>query len=292
MADPDYDNGLYPFHSGSFPSGVVDRTNNIDPSEFKQDFLQRIIVEPNGIITNGAELNGNTLKVSLTVDIQNNINGNYKLACVLVEDSVYGNSTQYNQNNSYSGGSSLIDVDGTDWNTLPASVNYTQVVYRHVARGIAPTFAGEPLSTTSFTIGDTETICFEFALDPSWDQSQMHIVGMFINNDNIIDNASSTDITTAINIGYTACATTSLGIELNGPNRVNIYPNPGIDKIYISNLKEDNITVKVYDIKGRLVLEKKVSNKEYLNISKLAKGVYQIKFEGSDWREVRKLIKE
>ena len=50
-----------------------DRTNNIDPGVFKQDFLQRIIVEPNGIIQNGAELNGNTLKVSLKVSFQNNI---------------------------------------------------------------------------------------------------------------------------------------------------------------------------------------------------------------------------
>jgi len=292
MLDTDYDNGLYPFHSGNYPSGVVDRTNNIDPGNFKQDFLQRIIIEPNGIITNGAELNGDTLKVSLTVNIKNTINGNYKLACVLVEDSVTGNSTQYNQANSYSGGSSLIDVDGIDWNTLPTSVHYSLMTYRHVGRSIAPSFTGEPLNTTSLTTGDSETICFEFILDPSWDQSQIHIVGMFINDNNQIDNASSTDITNAINTGYTECGVTSTAIELNGPNRINIYPNPASDKIYISNLKEDNISVKVYDIKGRLVLENKVSNKKYLNISKLSKGVYQIKFEGKDWNETRKLIKE
>ena len=294
MMDLDYDNGLYPFHSGSYPSGVVDRTNNIDPGAFKQDFLQRIIIEPNGIITNGAELNGNTLKVSLTVDIKNNINGNYKLACVLVEDSVTGNSTQHYQSNSYSGGASgsLIDVDGTDWANMPSNVPASSMIYRHVGRSISPSFTGEPLSATSYNLGDSETICYEFILDPLWDQSQIHIVGMFINDNNQINNASSTDITTAINTGYTQCAVTSSGIELNGPNRVNIYPNPASDKIYISNLKEDNISIKVYDIKGRLVLENKVSNKEYLNISKLSKGVYQINFEASNWSETRKLIKE
>jgi len=294
MMDLDYDNGLYPFHSGSYPSGVVDRTNNIDPGAFKQDFLQRIIIEPNGIITNGAELNGNTLKVSLTVDIKNNINGNYKLACVLVEDSVTGNSTQHYQSNSYSGGASgsLIDVDGTDWANMPSNVPASSMIYRHVGRSISPSFIGEPLSATSYNLGDSETICYEFILDPLWDQSQIHIVGMFINDNNQIDNASSTDITTAINTGYTQCAVTSSGIELNGPNRVNIYPNPASDKIYISNLKEDNISIKVYDIKGRLVLENKVSNKEYVNISHLSKGMYQIKFKGKDWSETRKLIKE
>ena len=293
MADLDYDNGIGVQIAGAgYPSGIVDRGTTIDPGDFKKDFLERIIVEPNGIITNGAELDSNILKVSLTVNIKNSINGNYKLACVLVEDSVTGNSSQYNQANSYSGAGSLIDVDGIDWNTLPTSVSYSQMIYRHVGRSISPSFTGKPLTSTSFVDGDSETICFEFILDPSWDQSQIHIVGMFIDDNNRIDNASSTDITTAVNKGYVPCATTSIGLELNGPNRVNIYPNPATDKIYISNLKEDNTLIKIYDINGRLVLVNNVSNKEYLDISKISKGIYQIKFKGSDWNEVRKLIKE
>ena len=293
MADLDYDNGIGVQIAGAgYPSGIVDRGTTIDPGDFKKDFLERIIVEPNGIITNGAELDSNILKVSLTVNIKNSINGNYKLACVLVEDSVTGNSSQYNQANSYSGAGSLIDVDGIDWNTLPTSVSYSQMIYRHVGRSISPSFTGKPLTSTSFVDGDSETICFEFILDPSWDQSQIHIVGMFIDDNNRIDNASSTDITTAVNKGYVPCATTSIGLELNGPNRVNIYPNPATDKIYISNLTEDNTLIKIYDINGRLVLENNVSNKEYLDISKISKGIYQIKFEGSDWNEMRKLIKE
>ena len=293
MTSPDYDNGMAPYISG-YPSGLVDRGSDIDPGAFKQDFLQRIIVAPNGIISNGAELNGNILKVSLTVDIQNNINGNYSLACVLVEDSVTGTANSFYQSNSYSGGGSgsLIDVDGSDWANMPSNVPASQMIYRHVARGVAPGFEGESLSSTSLLVGDTETICFEFTLDPSWDQSQIHIVGMFIDNNNQIDNASSTDITTAVNSGYNACAVASIGVELNGPNRVNIYPNPGTDKIYISNLKEDNTLIKIYDITGRLVIENKASNKDYLNVSKLLKGIYKIKFEGSDWSETRKWIKE
>ena len=293
MADLEYDNGIGVQIAGAgYPSGIVDRGTTIDPGDFKKDFLERIIVEPNGIITNGAELDSNILKVSLTVNIKNSINGNYKLACVLVEDSVTGNSSQYNQANSYSGAGSLIDVDGIDWNTLPTSVSYSQMIYRHVGRSISPSFTGKLLSSTSFVDGDNETICFEFILDPSWDQSQIHIVGMFIDDNNRIDNASSTDITTAVNKGYIPCATTSIGLELNGPDRVNIYPNPATDKIYISNLTEDNTLIKIYDINGRLVLENNLSNKEYLDISKISKGIYQIKFEGSDWNEMRKLIKE
>jgi len=292
MTDADYDNGMAPY-IGGYPSGIVDRGQEINPAAFKQDFLQRIIVEPSGVITNGAELTGDTLKVNLTVNFQNSVSGNYKLACVLVEDSVTGTTPQYYQSNSYSGGGAgpLIDVDGSDWANKPSSVPASQMVYRHVARGIAPSFTGSPLANTSYNSGDTETLCFEFTLDPSWDLSKIHIVGMLIDNGNMIDNASSSSISDAENLGYTPCATTSIGLELNGPDKVNIYPNPATDNIYISNLFKKS-GIKIYDIQGKLVLENKISNKQYVNISNLAKGIYQVKFEGNNLNETRKLIIE
>ena len=292
MADPDYDNGMAPY-IGGYPSGLVDRGPDIDPSNFKQDFLQRIVVAPKGEITNGAVLNGNILQVSLTVEFQSSVSGSYKLACVIVEDSVTGTSPQYYQANSYSGGGAgpLIDVDGTDWANMPGNVPATSMIYRHVARSIAPSFTGELLSETSYNTGDKETICYEFTLDPSWDQSQIHIVGMLLDPNSGIDNASSGSIDKAILTGYTACGSTSTAIELNGPDKINIYPNPATESICISNLTETTV-LKIYDINGKLVLENKTSNKEYINISTLSKGVYQIKFEGKGWSKTRKFIKE
>ena len=114
---------------------------------------------------------------------------------------------------------------------------------------------------------------------------------MLLDNSNRVDNASSTSIDDAIAEGYTACATSTFGIDLNGPDRINIYPNPATENVYISNLIEKS-TVKIYDINGRLVLESNISDKEYLNVSTLSKGMYQINFETKDWSETRKLIIE
>jgi hypothetical protein len=330
MTNPDYDNGMAPY-IGGYPSGLVDRGSDIDPSAFKQDFLQRIVIPPSGIITNGAELNGNVLTVSLTVDFQMAVNGNYKLACVIVEDSVVGNPADpgYYQANAYSGGGAgpLIDVDGTDWANMPSNVPASQMIYRHVGRSIAPSFTGEPLSATSYNAGDKEAICYEFILDPSWDQSQISIVGMLLDNNNITDNGSSTYLTDAIIEGLdtscstsipaswncispaagcqdpgdgtgqyttlaacnTACVTTAINEETSG---ILIYPNPATNNIYISNIKERGVIIKIYDISGRLVFEKTLSDKEDVNISTLSKGMYQIKLEGKKWSEIRKLIKD
>ncbi|MDC3390598.1 T9SS type A sorting domain-containing protein [Flavobacteriales bacterium] len=292
MTDADYDNGMASLISG-YPSGIVDRGPDIDPGDFKQDFLQRIVVQPKAIIENGAELNGNILTVNLTAGFTIPATGNFKFVCVLVEDSVTGFGSSYNQSNSYSGGSTLIDVDGTDWSTLQSTVPASQMIYRHVARGVAPSFTGAPLTSSAFVNGDTETVCFEFTLDPSWDQSKIHIVGMLIDNTNRVDNASSTTISEAINNGLSSeCITaTNIGMELNGPDRVNIYPNPASDNIYISNLIE-NSQMKIFDITGKLVFEAEVADKEYVNISELSKGIYQINFVGSNFDETRQLIIE
>jgi hypothetical protein len=208
MVDPPYDNGMAPFIVG-YPSGVIDRGPVVDPLSFEQDFLQRVVIPPSGIITNGAELNGNILTVSLTVDFQIAVSGNYKLACIIVEDSVTGPPPTYSQQNAYSTGSygPLIDVDGTDWVNKPPLVPASQMVYRHVGRRIAPSFTGEPLSSTSYNVGDNEAICFDFALASPWDQSQISIIGMLIDHNNRVDNGSSSSLIDAIAVGLdTSCA--------------------------------------------------------------------------------------
>ena len=70
-----------------------------------------------------------------------------------------------------------------------------------------------------------------------------------------------------------------------------VFPNPATDNIYISNIKE-NAIIKIYDVKGKEVLDINIIDKQRINISHLSKGVYQIKIQGKDWLETRKLIIE
>ena len=48
----------------------------------------------------------------------------------------------------------------------------------------------------------------------------------------------------------------------------------------------------IFDMTGKLVFETEVADKEYVNISELSKGIYQINFVGSTFDETRKLIVE
>ena len=290
MTNTDYDNGIGTAISG-YPSGIVDRGADINPADFKEDFLQRIVVQPKALLINGAEIIGNTLKVNVNVSFQNSINGNYKVACVIVEDSVTGAGPSYSQANAYSGGGAgpLVDVNGTDWANKPNPTPYNEMIYRHVARAIAPNFEGQMLSNTTYNQGDQETLCFEFTIDSQWDTSQIHIVSILIDNTDRIDNGYSSTINEAETEGYIACVSSIEGNELNGPDIINVYPNPTKENIIISNIKEE-LELKIYDLQGKLVLIKKINNLSKVNLSELSKGVYNLKFKGKKLEQSRKLV--
>ena len=289
MTDATYDNGIAGYISG-YPSGLVDRGSVIDPSAFSADFLQRIIIPPHARITNGAVIDGTTLKVSLDVTFLQSTSGTYKLACTLVEDSVTGTGPQYYQANYYSGGSSLVDVDGTDWNAKPSNVPDYLMVYRHVARAISPSFLGNPLSSSSYSVGDNETVCFEFDIDPNWDLDKIHIVGMLFDVQGKTDNASSTSISDAETTGYISCSGSTETIYLNGPDDLVVYPNPASNNIYINNLPTSTEHISIINIEGKVVLNTKA--KSVIDISDLSKGIYMIKFNGLGFSESRNFVVE
>ena len=292
MTDTDYDVGLGGLISG-YPSGLVDRGSDIDPADFEIDFLQRIGLTPKATMVAGAYIDGNTMKVSLTMSVNQTIGANHKLACVLVEDSVTGTGPNYYQANYYSGGAngSLVDVDGTDWKNKPSNVPDYMMVYRHVARGIAPNFNGQILPQM-YQTGDTETICFEFNIDPSWDLNQMHIVGMLIDNTGRVNNGSSQSYAEALSFGWVDCSSSTEAINLEGPehNNIQAYPNPANNTLYIDNLPEDVNSIKIFNIEGKLVLDAAINN--ILDISKIKEGLYQLKITTKDNLEInRKIIK-
>ena len=287
MVDPTYDNGIAGYISG-YPSGLVDRGSVIDPSAFAGDFLQRIVIPPSATLDNGAQLDGNTLKVSVDLNFQQNMQ-NPKFACVLVEDSVTGSGPQYYQANYYSGGTSLVDVDGTDWNAKPSNVPDYMMVYRHVARAISPSFTGDALPSNFYGAGDTETVCFEFNIDPNWDVSKIHIVGMLIDQSGMIDNASSTSIATAESVGLSnACSGATEVIYLDGPDDLVVFPNPASDKLYVNNLPKQTKSIDVINIEGKIVLSLEVNNT--IDISNLTSGIYSIRFSGKDFTETRNFV--
>jgi hypothetical protein len=105
MTVADYDAGIGALISG-YPSALVDRGADGDPSGMSTDFFARLQIPPVAIINNGATWDATTrvLNVSVKATFALAATSSYKLACVLTEDDVTGTGSGYNQSNAYAGG--------------------------------------------------------------------------------------------------------------------------------------------------------------------------------------------
>jgi hypothetical protein len=291
MTNTDYDNGLAPY-IGGYPSALVDRGSEIDPSEFEQYFMQEIINPISATFTGNAVATGNVIDVEISTTVTSAISGNWTFACVLVEDSVTGTGGTWYQSNSYgANGLTLIDVDGTDWGTLPNWVPDYQMIYRHVAREIQPSFGGGPLPSSTYNVGAAFTQNFQFTTDPTWDINSMNVVGMLLNPNGMVDNAVSLPV--SINNNPSSVENVSSTTSLN------IYPNPAVSTttLLMTLDTEEEVSISIKSIEGRLIAKGEYgtmigSHSLTFDVAEFANGVYIIEAIIGNEVIVKKFIKE
>jgi len=249
-------------------------------------------------------VNGKTVDVDITIDPLENFNSNNLVVhSAIIEETTYLNVKNNGESQFEHVVKKMVPSDnGTSINSLVAG-QQVSLNLQHIFQGNyrLPSDASNPINhTTEHSVENFSNLMvavwIQDVITKEVYQSTYATLSSFTPvtydciNDACIDPGTGNGQYSTLTSCQTSCNSTS--VEENSKIMQLIYPNPATDKIYISNLKEDNTLVKIYDINGRLVLENKISNNEYLNISKLSKGIYQIKFEGSDWNEMRKLIKE
>ncbi len=283
-----------------YPSALVDRGASVDPAQMDNDFFTRLQIAPAAFMTNGATWDAATreLKVSVSANFQTSANDQYKMVCVLVEDSVTGTTSGYAQVNYYSGGSNGV-MGGFE--SLPNPVPANQMVYNHVARAISPSFDGSnQCFTATVNPNDIITQNFVWTLPAEWDETKVHIVGMLIDPQGRIDNADYTTIDEAVQNGFVNACNLTVG-EILG-NQVDevlrIYPNPATDlaKIVIS-LKEDaDVQMRLLNVAG-----KEIAKSDYgmissstldLNVSSLQPGIYFIELTVNGEKVAKRLVVE
>ncbi len=294
MTVTDYDDGIGTL-IGGYPSALVDRLGDVDPSQMSSDFFTRLQTAPKGVLTNGATWDAATreLNVSVTTNMAQATSGSFKVACVLTEDGVTGTGAGYNQSNAYAGGNNGV-MGGFE--ALPSPVPAAQMVYDHVARAIAPSFTGQTgVIPASTSVGDTYTANFTFTLPSTWDETQMHIVGMLIDPQGKIDNAGYTTIDGAVQNGYVAGVQEIAGLNLE--QLLVVAPNPATDftNVTLHIPTKAQVSLKVLDAKGSILQGRQYGSLQGdfevgLNTSNYAPGLYVVELEVNGQRIQKKLI--
>ncbi|MDO9511409.1 MAG: FISUMP domain-containing protein [Bacteroidales bacterium] len=81
--------------------------------------------------------------------------------------------------------------------------------------------------------------------------------------------------------------------ENNSLEKIKLYPNPANDQITIDYNDGQNLSLSVYNIVGKLVLQRELNkNKNIIDISTFATGVYIIRINGASLTVQQKLIIE
>lgn len=299
MTIPDYDSAIGGLISG-YPSGVVDRGPEYDPSQFEIPFLERIQEAPMAFIENGATWDAatRTLTVSTTTTFQQTVSGNYRVSVVLTEDGVTGTGTGWAQANAYAGGANG-EMGG--YELLPSPVPAEQMVYEHVARSLSPSFGGvQNAFTGAMMAGNTTTHNYTFVLPADWDENNMHIVGMVIAPDGTIDNAASSSIDEAVTNGFVSGTAVVGVVETAAPDATfQVYPNPASTQtnIAVQLDKPTALSVEIYSAEGRLVASKSYGTLTgAFNLPVLTQdwsaGVYKIRILADGKQTVKTLVVE
>ena len=280
MTDVEYDSGIGAF-IGGYPSAIVDRGAEVDPSGMSPDFFARLQIPPVATLINGAtwDPTSRILNVSVKADFALAANSSYKLACVLTEDDVTGTGSGYNQSNAYAGGNNGV-MGG--YELLPSSVPAAQMVYDHVARAIAPSFTGEANSFPSTVLaGQSHTLNYSFTLPATWDENSINIIGLLLDPQGRIDNAGKATIAEAVANGFVASVSTISGINLE--ELVRVYPNPAKTSasVAISLSAPSNVEMSLLDVSGKVLSSKNYGslNGKWnldLNMSNYTAGMYFI----------------
>lgn len=285
MADPTYNGGMVSQIAG-FPSGLCDRQEVIDPLEFEDAYLDRIdqqAVLSVGVLT---DFNSGTrdLTATITATFAGNFSGDYRINAVVVEDHVTGTGSGYNQNNYYAN-----NANGPmgGYENLPAAVPAADMVYRHVGRAILGGWSGSSdVIPSDVEISTDYTKTYTYNVPESYDESEISVVGMVINNSNgqIMNAEESGMITSTEELA-------NFGFDFE------LYPNPAntTSNILLQLKKADNVSYSVYNLSGKKVAGKylgQVAPGEYLhtvNVESLQSGMYFISITVGENQISRKL---
>lgn len=300
MVDDDYDEDLGNIISG-YPSAIVDRGGDIDPSGIEVDFLQRVVMDATASFCMGAthDEENNELTVNMEVTLMDAVDSDWKVAIALTEDGVSGTSSDWAQANYYSGGGSgdLIGA-GKEWHNEPNPVPASEMVYDHVARVIAPSFAGMDNSFPEGGVADDE-FDFEFtvALNPDWDMDHLHLIGMLIDANGRVDNATVSELTEAIGHDCDAFPAGLEAVSYETP-ALSVYPNPASSGVNIKMVLMDAqpTVLTVRDVMGRTVYQTQISDRSglyelYLDLSKVNAGMYLVETRSGETFSTTRFLK-
>jgi hypothetical protein len=293
MANAAYDAGMGNLISG-YPSGLVDRTDiDIDPLDFESSYLDRVNDIPPADVNVAATFDASTRLATITIStlVAGELNGDYRLNAILVEDTVTGTGSGYNQVNYYSFQSNNIALSGAghNWQTEPDPVLAANMEYHYVGREILGGWDGAMGSLpASLTANSSYSYTFNYTVPAGWNQENMRVIGM-------LQDATTGKILNS-NRGFYGI-TTSISTVTAPEFSMGVYPNPANDfaTLQLDLVKASSLTVEIFNMTGQVVHSQNIKASAGMNVlnlpvSQLQSGVYMIRVNVAGSKLTQRLV--
>jgi hypothetical protein len=269
-----YDAGMGPL-IGGYPSGLVGRKVEADPSEFFTAYDAHKSDFSTGDITIGTPaISGNNLSIKADVKmaVSTKASYDYRLALVITEDDMYGTTADWAQSNFYSGAAapSLVGA-GFNWDNEANPVPANKMVYDHVARDIVGGFEGVTGSLPgTMTAGSTYSYTFNWTMPAGfrpW-KSRANVLLICASNGEIQNGKWVGLVPTGVN-------------DIVSNESLKVYPNPSANFLNVDFTlnQTSDVVVSMVDITGKTVYSQqlnKLNGNQGLVIptTTMADGVY------------------
>lgn len=294
MAYNDYVNNLLP-NGAIYPYHFIDRAFTSSNNYLFTALEERAASRPKAQVLCGARFNDSTqiLDVALQVIANASMIGPLSASIVLLEDSVTGNGSGYDQANN----ASIPPWINNTFQVLPNPIPSSQIAYNNVARFIAPDAQEvSPNIPSGIESGDTAIVTFQIPIDSAWDFHSLRIVGMVLNQCDKIDNASSTPILEALANGYQDDISEASNQAVIGVNAV-LFPNPTNGDVHYKFFLPDaqEIYLSVLSSTGaEIFLDSYALQPGHHDLllpsSKWQQGIYFLHWHSADSHSIQRLV--
>lgn len=164
------------------PTGNIDRTHLfVDPLNWEEPTSQQSNLIPAADIevTNILDTITRSIAVTINVNMFSNLNGDYRIGAIVVEDAVTGPAPAYNQSNAYAGGGNG-PMGG--YELLASSIPASEMVYDHVARQLISDYQGDINSLpTVLNASNQYTYNLNWVLPSDQDEQYVYVVAYITN---------------------------------------------------------------------------------------------------------------
>jgi hypothetical protein len=252
MVDTEYDNniGLTGYPGCNADRVFLNESVSVDAFENYYEVLTREISPVAPSVSAVYDPTTGVATIECEAQFKTKLDGiDYRFAVVMLEDSVVGTTSGYDQVNFYSFQSANLPLVGAgfDWQAEPDPVPADRMVYDHVARAIIGGYDGDAVVPSSLEADEIVTQSYEYQVPASLNPEHMEVVLM------VIDGESG-----AILNGFKAeldVLTSNKNVFAN--EAIDIFPNPtqGATTIKLDLDQPSPVQLKVFDMAGRQIVQ-------------------------------------